>query len=491
VLVLVKKIRWALPALIVVALTMGIQPAAGQDGGCFSVVVGKDVSTDGWVLMAHNEDDENPQIVNYRKIHGQSHASGETVNLDHGGVIPQASQTWDYLWSEMPGMLFSDSYLNEWGVCVCSDACPSREDSAEFTDGGIDYKLRRIVAERARTAREGVHIAGALIEQFGYASSGRTYIISDPNEGWLLCAVYGKHWAARRVPDDQVALIANTYTVHEIDLTDTMNYLAAPDVIDYAEEHGWYNPRSNRAFDFAAVYADPNAAENPHNIGRLWDGVRQIAADPPAYGEPLPFSVKPKSKIGPGDLMRLLRSHYEGTALHAADSAIECPHDFSTSTICNRETQTSFVAQLRGGLPPEIGLVWWACLSSPCLSCYVPFHFGIDSFPDFYEGPAVPPTQEDYQILIDRPFGVDETSAFWTFTCWRHYGEQRYADIAAGVRHVFDETEIVALARQSAVETEAADLMAIDRQKGLKTLADYSRSVYTAAIEHLRQVRIK
>ena len=35
---------------------------------CFSIVVGKDASADGCVLVAHNEDDNPPQIVNHSRL---------------------------------------------------------------------------------------------------------------------------------------------------------------------------------------------------------------------------------------------------------------------------------------------------------------------------------------------------------------------------------------------------------------------------------------
>ncbi len=187
---------------------------------CFSIVVGKNASADGCVLVAHNEDDSPPQVVNHHKIPRRSHAPGEVVTLRNGGTLEQVPETWAYLWSEMPGPDFSDSYLNEWGVCVTSDNCPSREDRGELTDGGIGYMLRRLVAERARTAREGVQIAGELVERFGYVASGRTYVIADPQEGWLFCVVRGKHWLAHRVADGQVAMVANTFTVRKVDLSD-------------------------------------------------------------------------------------------------------------------------------------------------------------------------------------------------------------------------------------------------------------------------------
>ncbi|MHC4085892.1 MAG: C69 family dipeptidase [Planctomycetota bacterium] len=173
-----------LPVLALFALgTMFLLPAAPCEG-CFSIVAGKDASVDGYVIVAHNEDDTIPQIVNHHKIPRRKHSRGDKVKLLNGGRLNQVEQTWAYIWSEMPGMLFSDSYINEWGVSVTSDNCPSREDKPRITDGGIGYMLRRLVAERAKSAREGVLLAGRLVERFGYIDSGRTYIICD-STGWL------------------------------------------------------------------------------------------------------------------------------------------------------------------------------------------------------------------------------------------------------------------------------------------------------------------
>src|SRR5690606_23076310 len=105
--------------------------------------VGKDASADGCVLVGHNEDDYPPQVVNHYKVPRQMHGPGATVALRNGAVLEQVEQTWAYLWSEMPGMLFSDTCVNEWGVTVTSDGCPSREDRPEITDGGIGWMLRR------------------------------------------------------------------------------------------------------------------------------------------------------------------------------------------------------------------------------------------------------------------------------------------------------------------------------------------------------------
>ena len=464
-----------------------VAPLSG--GGCFSIVVGKDASTTGYVTMAHNEDDYIPQIVNHRKVPRQIYAPGSTVQLDSSLALEQVPETWAFIWSEIPGLLYSDSYLNEWGVCVCSDACPSREDRPSLTGGGISSMLRRLIAERARTAREGVRLAGELVERFGYAGSGRTYIISDPLEGWLFCAVQGRHWVARRVPDSHVALIANSYTVQTIDLSDTVNYLGSADIISYAAERGWYHQQTDGAFNFARAYANPDDAADPRNIGRQWDGLRLLAANAPSYGEPLPFSVAPEKKIDTRAIMTVLRSHYENTPLYDSDSVSGCPHGNATTPICRNDTQTSFIAEMRGNMPREIGLVYWVCLSSPCASCYIPFHYGVPTFPDSYAGESTAPSEEEYQARTGNPFAVDPTSVFWTFTSLRRHIEGQYTATWQNIRRALDAVESQALANQAAIEQQALELMTDNRGKALNLLSRYSFDTYQKALKTLGDMK--
>jgi len=204
------------------------------------------------------------------------HGPGEVVRLLRGGVLPEVGETYSFIWSEIPGMEFSDTYINEWGVAVASNYCPTREDSyeelvarGEIVDGGIGYMLRRLVIQRARTAREGVRLAGELIEKFGYTDSGRTLVIADPNEAWLLSIVRGKHWVARRVPDDEVALLPNLHIICEVDLSDTNNFMGSPDIVDYAVRRGWFEPDEGRPFSFRRAYNRSDARDPRQELGQF------------------------------------------------------------------------------------------------------------------------------------------------------------------------------------------------------------------------------
>jgi dipeptidase len=226
--------HWAFAAFTCVSLLAST--SAAQAPGCSTVVVGKKASLTGEVLLGHNEDNEGRLVVACYRMRRLKHAPGEGMALEEGKAkIPQVAETAAYLWWETIAewkASYSDDFVNEYGVAVVSDSCwPSKEIKGELAEGGIGYGLRRVIAERARTAREGVDIAAALVERYGYADSGRTYIIADKNEGWLFEIVMGKHYVARRVADDEIAFIPNWYTIREVDFKDQERWVVSPDLV--------------------------------------------------------------------------------------------------------------------------------------------------------------------------------------------------------------------------------------------------------------------
>jgi len=134
---------------------------------CFAVVVGKKASKDGSVLFGHNEQDGGKRMLNFRFIPGIKHNPGDIVKLKEGGTLPQVEETYSFIWTDNPGLSFSDTYINEWGVAVGSDGCGTKEDSyeelvarGEIVDGGIGYMLSRLIIQRAKTSAEAIRLAG-------------------------------------------------------------------------------------------------------------------------------------------------------------------------------------------------------------------------------------------------------------------------------------------------------------------------------------------
>jgi len=311
-----------------------------KDFNCFSILIGNKATADGSVMFAHNEDDWGERLVNWYQMPARHNTSPDSVQLKNGGYLQAAKETWKYLWLEMPGLEFSDSYMNEWGVTIASDACRSKEDNPELTNGGIGYWLRRAMAERARTAKEAVKIGGRLVEQFGYSSSGRSYCIADPHEAWMLSVVNGKHWVAQRIPDGHVAIIPNYYTITEVNLKDTVNFLGSADLLDYATERGWFNTEVSDNFNFREVYSDQGNLESLGNKARHWTTINALSEKQYDIDDEFPFSFTPKKAIELVDIFKVLRNHYEGTDLDKTNNyELGHPHEQGAMSVCSSTNQ--------------------------------------------------------------------------------------------------------------------------------------------------------
>ena len=295
---------------------------------CFAVIAGKDATTDGSVMLAHNEDDPGEQMLNIYNVPRN-----------------EAAGTNKYLWIEFPGMAVADAFLNEYGVAVASDACKSREERLDVTDGGVLYELRTTVAQKARSARHAVDLLKKLVEERGYKDSGRTYLVADSNEAWVFAVVRGRHWVAQRVPDDCVMAIPNYYSITEVNLADTANFKGSPDLVTYAIERGWYNPERDGKFSFRKAYSAPSTLNSDRNYIRhisalnLLTGKDYPIAEPASY----PFAVKADRKIGLQDMIEILSSHGENVEQKVKSKA---PQQHN-GCICIDRTINASIFQLR------------------------------------------------------------------------------------------------------------------------------------------------
>ncbi|MBN2289542.1 MAG: C69 family dipeptidase [Candidatus Glassbacteria bacterium] len=473
-------------ALAAALLAAGAAP--GSEQNCYSVVAGRLATADGSVMLAHNEDNGIEYAARLRRVERSVHAPGEWLVLEGGGRVPRADTTFAYWFLEMPGLGYSHVLLNEHGVAVVSDNCPSREDRSDLTDGGIGPALRILVAERCRTSREGVKLVGSLVERFGYQASGRTLIICDAREGWLAALVCGRHWVAARVPDTRAALIANSYTIHEVDLADTLNFLGSADLVDYAVERGWYDPGTGEAFDFERAYAEPGRRVSPHQTFRQWSGIRHLAPGlilSPESGESLPFSVEPDLPVTASKLFGVLRDHYEGTPYETAAGG---PHDpdrpGGVATICSGSTNSGSVFVLRSGMPKQIGILWWLVLSRPCTGAFMPLCLGL----------TVPPGQLGFEV--DSAASRDPASAgqlsrdkaYRVFSDLSLALDEDYPGRIAGVRRVWRTFEADGFAIQQALEREALEGWYSDSRLITEVLDRYCQGVVARAVQQAAEL---
>ena len=459
--------RYLLAVVIcVLVFAIGVVPAYA----CYTVVVGRDVSVDGSVLVGHNEQNVGDRFINFRKVPRLKYDDSAVVNLRAGGHIAQVKETHAFLWSENPGIPFSDSYMNEYGVVVVTDGCPDRgedpdklESQGQLRDGGIGYMLRRLVAERAKTARQGVQIAGSLIDEVGYCSS-RTLVIADSREGWVLSMTRGKQWVAQRVPDDKVVVVPNVYIIKRIDLSDKDNFVASENLVDYAVEKEWW-PTGKKPFVFSKAYSQPREVlMDP----RQWRGQCMVTGKrvPHEPDRQLPFAVKPAKKLTVKDVVGILRNHED-------------------VAICRSDIQEGSVFQLRSNLPPAIGCVYWRTSAEPCTSVLTPWYCGITDTPKEYYKPV----DVRRQLTLEHHFSdtpgrhdADSDLAWWVFKRLQDRINAQDEEAFDANRLFWDNFEARLFARQPGLEKTAIDLYKKDASLAAHYLTRHCVYVAQAAL---------
>jgi dipeptidase len=268
-------------------------------------------------------------------------------------------------------------------------------------------------------------------------------------------------------------VIPNYYTIGEIDLADTSNFLGAPDIMTYAIEKGWYEPARDGAFHFAQVYSDREILILPDNVNRMWRGVNLLANRNYSMDETLPFAFLPKKKLAVQDLFRVLRDHYEGTPLDMSKGyKFGSPNLMNGATICSESTQNSFVAQLRSGMPPEVGAVVWLSQRRPDTQAFVPWYLGIEAIPAGY-------AHGDWQSALAQHFAPPESMydqkpvhAYWDFAALAQKIDEDYGQRITAVRRNWDKFELEALAQQKDFEKNVLKLFERHPERVRKMLTE-------------------
>ncbi|MDR1977430.1 MAG: C69 family dipeptidase [Synergistaceae bacterium] len=426
--------------LVITGAVLSIAATAAPSFACTTVLVGKNASATGEVLVGHNEDSGGRYVMRTHIVPATVREAAAARFEPEAAVLSLPEDRPKLFWSEARpfvsdgGASFCDLYVNGHGVVLCSDNCgKSREDRPDLTDGGIGYGVRRLTAERARSAYDAVEVASGLIDKYGYIGSGRSYHFADKNEIWVLQVVNGKHYAAKRVGDDEIYVNPNHYTIRQPD----PNTPGLEKAISYAIRRGWHDPQQKEEFDFALAYQDPDAYRSVRNIHRHRRGLEILLdrdVDPAAA---LPFSVRHTRKIGIEDVKKVLRCHFEDTPQDVSGG--DTPHFMRTRPICVSTTLESTVVQIREN--HDMTLIWRA-LGRPCLTPYSPWYFGITDVPGEYADDPEKALKTHFAVpAADLDYSKDE--AWFHYTDLQAAADPLYGEKAAEIKAAVAEFESV------------------------------------------------
>lgn len=345
--------------------------AAGSAQACSTLIIGKALSETGNIIVAHNEDNGGRLFNQQHYVPPAKHKLGEMIKFEKdAAAIPQVEETLGFYWTQTfvpDGASFADGFFNDAGVAIATNWCGEifDADRMEVKDGGIGYGIRRLVAERAHSAREAVEIATKLLEEYGYFHDGRTYTFADANEAWQLAIHQGNSWAAHRIADDEVTYIPNVFMMDKVDLKDTENWKVEPGQVERATKDGRFDPKKDEYFNWRKIVAPESIRAERWNANRnvlAWKFLTGKELNDP---ETFPYSVKTDRKLSVKDAMALLRLHEDtiGEEQQLYHSASE--------GICRTTSHDSIVYNLTKD--PTLTEAW-KTLGRPCQSVYVPLY---------------------------------------------------------------------------------------------------------------------
>ncbi len=454
-----------------IALLVWAGPIVSRAEACTSFLVTRAASQDGSTMVTYAADSHSLYgALSYRS--SGRYAEGELVDVhdwDTGkflGKIKQVKETYSVVGN-----------MNEHQLAIAESTFGGRDELVD-KKGIVDYgSLIYITLQRARTAREAVQTMGDLVNTYGYASTGESFSISDPNEVWLMEMIgmgpgrTGAVWVALRVPNGFVSAHANQARIRKFPLRDPQSCLYSKNVISFAREKKYFSGK-DEDFSFADAYAPLTYGALRGCEGRVWAMFRRVAPSLRLGSDyvkgvpgapPLPLWVKPDKKLSTHDVMGLMRDHFEGTDFDLSKGVGAGPYnlpyrwrpltwkvgnetyrnDRATST---QQTAFSFVSQSRAWLPNPIGGVLWFGVDDTYTTVYMPMYCGITKVP----------RSLNEQTANFNKFSWD--SAFWTFNFVANYAYSRYRDMIQDIQTAQRQLEGSFLADQRQTDSVAVNL---------------------------------
>ena len=184
------------------------------------------------------------------------------------------------------------------------------------------------------------------------------------------------------MPEDQYFVTGNQSRFRQYDPLDKANYLASDDLIEFAIQHGLYDP-SRGAFDFHEAYIRDVALDTTYNYPRVWGLQAKLSPSIPndVTRNTFPVFAQATEPISLDKLRELFRFHYDGTDhdpyLH------QNPREVYRPVSIFRTTQTH-ILQVRPELPQAIGRVNYVALGMADLGVFLPLYQGVRSYPKAY-----------------------------------------------------------------------------------------------------------
>ncbi|MCB2219463.1 MAG: C69 family dipeptidase [Bacteroidetes bacterium] len=483
-------------------LALGLQIPAIM--ACTNFLVTKGASTDGSTFISYAADSH----VLYGELYHWPAASwpeGTMLDIyewDTGkflGQIKQASETYNVVGN-----------MNEHQVSIGETTYGGRSELGRQPGAIMDYgSLIYVALQRSKTAREALKIMTELMAEYGYASSGESFSVADPNEVWIFELIgkgdgnKGAVWVALRIPDGYVSAHANQARIQTFPLANGETSITfsqrdkiddpavtcyyADDVISFAKTKGYYEG-DDAKFSFSDTYAPVDFGGARFCEVRVWSFFRSVKSGMDKYYDyasghnlknRMPLWIKPDRKIAVEDVMDYMRDHLEGTPLDMTQDIGAGPFgnpyrwrpltwEVDGVAYCNeRATATQqtgfvFVSQARSWLPDPVGGIHWFGVDDAASTVFTPMYCGITRVP------------ESYAVGNGSMMEFSFDAAFWVFNMVSNFAYTRYNIIHPEIRAEQTKLEWQFLNEIKEIDQKASELYTNDKEAAIKMLTYYS-----------------
>lgn len=439
---------------------------------CTSILVGKAQTSDGSIICSRSEDWDAMVAKNFEIYEDTDNGPKEFVARDSAFRCPLPAKRLGYTALapyHLPGHWGSAGF-NSAGVGMSSTETIFSSDKALKADplvatGLAENCIYNIVLPYIRSAREGVERLGSLIEEYGSAE-GYGIQFLDSQESWYLETAAGHRWLAVRIPDGEYFVTGNQSRFRKYNPKDKANYLASSDLIEFARDHGLWDPASGE-FDFHEAYSHDGGGDVTYDYPRVWglQGIFTPSLKQTPENNTFPVFLKADTPISLSMIRNAFRFHYDGTShdpyLHSN------PKEPFRPVSIFRTTQTH-ILQVRPWLPKEIGCITYFALGMADLSVFLPIYQGIHSFPEAY-------TKGTNESSAD--------SAYWKFRKVQALGMTNYNAYAPVIKAEFARLEAENDERQKEFEAEYMETVKTRPLAAADMLQAFSDRILTHALE--------
>lgn len=376
---------------------------------CTSILVGKEASLDGSIMIGRNEDSKaswpKKMVVHLRGELPNQFTSKET-GLTLSLPTPSAKYTATPEWTDQFG-LFEEDGINEYHVAMSASESAYSNSLVLGYDPLVKHGLNEeamvtVVLPFIKSAREGVQRLGDLIAKFGTGETNGV-LFADNKEAWYFESGSGHYWVAQRIPDDAYAVVANQLAIQKIDFADHDNFMFHPGIQEFVQQHH-LNP-DPADFNFRHIFGTADRTDAIYSTPRVWEGHRlfnpHINQQEHPESQKLAFIMHPERRLSIFDVQNYLGSHFQGTPYDPM-GPVNQPGQHRYRPISLAKTQESHILQLHR---PHDNPIHWLAMGVTAESSFVPFFADITAVPDAYIHGGLP-AQLDSAYWIFKHAGV-------------------------------------------------------------------------------------